>query len=90
MTNPGKENSITALALRVSLEEKEGAAPYLGLSFDEEKPEDESFSIQGVTFIVDKILLRRCGNINIDFIEEEGGAGFKITPSNPYFTGHYC
>ncbi len=85
-----KESHVMALAFRVSVVEEEGAVPFLGLSLDEEKPQDESFSVQGVTFIVDKILLKQCGTINIDFIEEESNSGFKITSTNSLLSGYDC
>lgn len=90
LTNFTRENRKISLGLRVSLKEEEGITPYLTLSFDEVSPQDESFCIQGVTFIVNKILLEQCGAINVDFIEEEGNSGFKITSENPLFAGHFC
>ena len=60
-----KESHMMVLAIRVSVVEEEGAVPFLGLSLDKKKPQDESFCIQGVTFIVDKILLEQCGTINV-------------------------
>ena len=56
---------------------------FLGLSHDEEKPQDESFHVQGLTFVVEKSLLEQCGTINIDFIEAGNNSGFKITAANP-------
>ena len=85
-----KENHIMVLAIRVSVVEEEGAVPFFGLSLDEEKPQDESFCIQGVTFIVDKILLEQCGTINIDFIEGESCSGLKITSANSLLLGYDC
>ncbi len=73
-------------AIRVSLMEKEPSGPVLGLCLDKKKPQDESFHIQGVTFIVDKSLLEQCGSINIDFIEAGNNSGFKITATNPLFS----
>jgi Fe-S cluster assembly iron-binding protein IscA len=87
--NPN-ESHMMVLAIRVSMIEEEGAAPFLGLSLDEEKPQDESFCIQGVTFIMDKILLEQCGAINIDFIEGESRSGLKITSANSLLSGYDC
>lgn len=56
---------------------------FLGLSLDEEKPQDESFHVQGLIFIVDKCLLEQCGTINIDYVEAGNNSGFKITAANP-------
>jgi len=90
LINYRNEGHMMVLAIRVSVVEEEGAVPFLGLSLDEEKPQDESFCIQGVTFIMDKILLEQCGTINIDFIEGEGCSGFKITSTNSLLTGYDC
>ncbi len=78
------------MAIRVSLVEEEGATAFLELSLDEEKPQDESFCIQGVSFIVNKFLLKQCGSINIDFVEGEDCSGFKITSANPLLSEHIC
>ena len=90
MINYPKESLMTVLAIRVSVVEETGAVPFLGLSLDEEKSQDESFCIQGVTFIMDKILLEQCGAINIDFIEGENPSGFKITSANSLFLEYDC
>lgn len=90
LINSCKESNRILLSIRVSLVEKEGVASFWGLSLDEEKPQDESFCIQGVSFIVDKFLLKQCGAINIDFVEEENRSGFKITSANPIHSGYAC
>ena len=77
------DEKVRTTAIRVSLMEKEDTGPFLGLSLDEEKPEDESFEVQGLTFIVDKNLLELCGAINIDFVETDNNPGFKVTAANP-------
>ena len=90
MINYPKESHMRVLAIRVSVVEDKGTVPFLGLSLDEEKPQDDSFCIQGVTFIVDKALLEQCGTINIDFIEEESHSGFKVTSANSLLSGYDC
>lgn len=90
LINYPKESHMRVLALRVSLVEEKGVVPFLGLSLDEEKPQDESFCIQGVTFIMDKFLFAQCGTINIDFIEGESCSGFKITSANSLFPEYDC
>ncbi|BHH82421.1 HesB-like (seleno)protein [Desulforhopalus sp. 52FAK] len=90
MINYPKESHMMVLEIRVSMVEEEGAIPYLRLSLDEEKPQDETFCVQGVTFIVDKILLKQCGAINIDFIEGENNSGFRITSANSLHIGYDC
>ena len=90
MINYLKESHMSVLAIRVSVVEEKGTVPFLGLSLDEEKPQDDSFCIQGVTFIMDKLLLKQCGTINIDFIEEENRSGFKITATNSLLSEYDC
>ena len=90
LINYPKENHMSVLAIRVSVVEEKGVVPFLGLSLDEEKPHDESFCIQGVTFIMDKILFAQCGTINIDFIEGESPSGFKVTSANSLLSGYDC
>ena len=90
LKNYPKESHMMVLSIRVSVVEEKGAVPFLGLSLDEEKPQDESFCIEGVTFIMDKILLEQCGTINIDFIEGESCSGFKITSANSLLSGYDC
>jgi len=77
------------LALRVSLIEGGISGPFLGLSLDEEKPQDELFLIRELIFVVDKCLLEQCGSIKIDFIEAGNNSDigrFKITAANPLFS----
>lgn len=77
------KEKIRTAAIRVSLMEGGASGPFLGLSLDEEKPQDQSFHVQGLTFVVDKSLLKLCGTIEIDFIETGNSSGFKITAANP-------
>lgn len=85
LTHPAEEKRRTS-AIRVSLVEGGASGPFLGLTFDKEKPQDETFHVQGLTFIMDKRLLEQCGTINIDFIEAGESSGFKITAANPLFS----
>jgi iron-sulfur cluster assembly accessory protein len=82
-----KENSVLS-SIRVALVQGGCSGPVLGLSLDEEKPQDESFRIQDVTFIVEKSLLEQCGGISIDFIEAGNRSGFTITSANPLPAGN--
>ena len=82
-----KENSVLS-SIRVALVQGGCSGPVLGLSLDEEKPQDESFRIQDVTFIVEKSLLEQCGGISIDYIEAGTRSGFTITSANPLPTGN--
>jgi iron-sulfur cluster assembly protein len=61
----------------------------LGLALDEQQENDVTFSDQGITFAVDKSLLKIAKPIRIDFVESPGGSGFRLTSSLPV-TGGCC
>jgi Fe-S cluster assembly iron-binding protein IscA len=86
LINYPHENNMFS-AIRVSLVEGGCFGPVLGLSFDQEKPEDESFQIHELTFIMEKSLFELCGGINIDFNEAGSFSGFTITSVNPLSLG---
>ncbi|WP_205747681.1 IscA/HesB family protein [Desulforhopalus sp. IMCC35007] len=85
---PQENNSFSAI--RVSLVQDGCFGPFLGLSFDQEKPQDESFQIHELTFIMEKSLLKKCGGISIDFNEAGSFSGFTITSVNPLSLGEEC
>ena len=51
------------------------------MALDESQGNDEIFTDRGITFLVDKSLLEEVKPINVDFIESDRGAGFKLTSS---------
>jgi iron-sulfur cluster assembly protein len=51
------------------------------MALDESQGNDEIFTDGGITFLVDKGLLEEVKPINVDFIESDGGGGFKLTSS---------
>jgi iron-sulfur cluster assembly protein len=77
-----KANNITSL-LRVALMQGGCSGPSLGLALDEEKPTDELFARQGLTFLVEKNLHQQCGNITVDYLDAGSRSGFSITSANP-------
>ena len=52
------------------------------MSLDEATEYDEKFEQQQVTFVVDRVLLQRCGRIKLDFVEDTHWTGFGIFPEN--------
>ncbi|MFH0784232.1 MAG: IscA/HesB family protein [Pseudomonadota bacterium] len=85
-----KDNNITS-PLRVMLLQGGCSGPSLGLALDEEKPLDELFQRQDLTFLVEKDLLKQCGDITIDYIESGSRSGFNIHSSIPLpNTGSGC
>lgn len=81
-----KDNNITS-ALRVTLMQGGCSGPSLGLALDEEKPLDELFKRQDLTFLIEKNLLQQCGDITIDYLEAGSRSGFNISSSNPLPSG---
>jgi iron-sulfur cluster assembly protein len=53
-------------AIRIHLKPSLDNAPSLGLTFDEPKKEDETFDVDGLTYLVDRELLARAQPIRID------------------------
>ncbi len=77
-----KDNSITS-SLRIMLMQGGCSGPSLGLALDEEKPLDELFQRQDLTFLVEKNLLQQCGSITVDYIESGSRSGFNINSAIP-------
>lgn len=75
-------NNISS-SLRVALMQGGCSGPSLGLALDEEKPTDELFSRQNLTFLVEKDLLQQCGSITVDYTEAGSRSGFTITSTKP-------
>jgi iron-sulfur cluster assembly accessory protein len=82
LVNYLKDNKISS-AIRVSVMHGGCSGPALGLSLDEAKPQDESFQIDDVTFLIEKSLLEQCGSISIEYIEAGSRSGFTISSANP-------
>lgn len=51
---------------------------------------DETFTEQGVTFVIDKQLFQDAKPINIDFIESAMGAGFLLKSALSANRGDSC
>lgn len=77
-----KDNSITS-SLRIMLMQGGCSGPALGLALDEEKPLDELFQQQDLTFLIEKDLLQQCGSITVDYIESGSRSGFSIRSATP-------
>ncbi|TKB27552.1 iron-sulfur cluster assembly accessory protein [Desulfopila sp. IMCC35006] len=75
-------NNISS-SLRVAVMQGGCSGPSLGLALDEEKPTDELFKRQNLTFLVEKDLLQQCGSIKVDYAEAGNRSGFTITSTNP-------
>ena len=73
--------------IRLFLSEGGCSGPSLGMALDEPSKNDEIIKDNGVTYLIDKMLLEQAKPISVDFIETEAGSGFSISSSLPKGTG---
>lgn len=59
-----------------------GAGPAFGMAFDKQKNGDKVYKVDGVNFVVDPYSLEFVTGAHVDFVQENGDAGFKITNPN--------
>lgn len=77
-----KDNNISS-PLRIAIMQGGCSAPALGLALDEKQASDESFTCQGLTFLVEKSLLEQCGTIKVDFVDAGPRSGFSVSSATP-------
>ena len=53
------------------------------LVLDEPKDDDESFEVDGYTYLISKDLSDKSGDIKVDFVDNGWQQGFNITSSKP-------
>jgi len=71
------------LMLRVSVSGGGCSGFQYGFSFDDTvNPDDRTFQRDGVTAVVDETSLELLAGAQVDFVEDLGGAAFKITNPN--------
>ncbi|WP_340118858.1 iron-sulfur cluster insertion protein ErpA [Pelagibius sp. 7325] len=71
------------LMLRVSVSGGGCSGFQYGFSFDDTvNPDDRTFQREGVTAVVDETSLELLAGAQVDFVEDLGGAAFKITNPN--------
>jgi len=51
------------------------------MALDESNESDETFKVNGLTFMIEKELLERVKPVKIDFIETPRGSGYMIESS---------
>jgi len=56
------------------------------LVLDEPKDTDESYEINGLTYLIDKKLAITSGNIKVDFVNNGWKHGFMISTAKPIIT----
>jgi Fe-S cluster assembly iron-binding protein IscA len=65
-------------SIRVLMTEGGWKGPYLVMALDEQKENDEVFTIKGVTFLVEKALFERVRPIRIGYTHSTLGAGYTL------------
>ena len=55
----------------------------MGLALDESKENDTTYDHDGFTLVVDEGLMKTCGDIKIDFIDDGPRSGFSIQSTMP-------
>lgn len=73
--------------IRLFFSEGGCSGPSLGMALDEPSENDEIIKDNGVTYLIDKLLLEQAKPISVDFIETETGSGFSISSALPKGTG---
>jgi len=63
----------------------------MALALDEPKETDITQDYDGITYLLDKELFEKVGNVNVDFVEKGWSSGFVISTKNPIsFGGSSC
>lgn len=70
-------------ALRVFLQAGGCGGPALRLVLDEAKQTDDSFQIDGLTYLIDKELSQQSGDVKVDFVDNGCQQGFMLSSANP-------
>lgn len=65
-------------SVRIIMTEGGCSGRSLGMALDAQQAEDEVFTEQGITFIIDKGLFDEVKPISIDFVQSAMGAGFMV------------
>ncbi|MGL1931637.1 MAG: hypothetical protein OCC45_07725 [Desulfotalea sp.] len=59
----------------------------MGLALDEPKDDDKTFTVQEISFLVEKSLLESTGGVKVDFADAGPKSGFTIASTNPMGSG---
>jgi Fe-S cluster assembly iron-binding protein IscA len=55
----------------------------MALALDEPKETDMTHEYDGITYLLDKGLFDKVGDVSVDFVEKGWSAGFVISTKNP-------
>lgn len=84
------ENQIEG-AVRVFLAESGGCSgPSLALTVDEAKDDDQVFEVGDQTFLVNDNLSELCGELKVDYVEDDIRQGFIISSERPFAQNNGC
>jgi len=53
------------------------------LVLDEPKDDDESFEVDGLTYLINKELSTQSGDVKVDYVDNGWQQGFSVTSANP-------
>jgi Fe-S cluster assembly iron-binding protein IscA len=53
------------------------------LVLDEPKKNDDSYQVDGLTYLIDKELSLQSGNVKVDFVDNGWQHGFMLSSSKP-------
>jgi iron-sulfur cluster assembly protein len=59
----------------------------LRLVLDEPKDDDDSYEVEGLTYLINKDLSTQSGAVKVDFIDNGWQQGFSVTSEKPLFSG---
>ena len=73
------EKQNLSSAIRVFLSQGGWSGPSLALALDESKENDKVYAIDGITYLVDKVLEEQAKEIKVDYVDPMGRSGFSVT-----------
>ena len=85
-----KEKKDVPQSVRVYLQEGGWGGPALTLALDEPTDSDSKFDNGGVPYIIDNNLLKKTGDVTIDFVAEGWKKGFTVSAENPVSVSGSC
>lgn len=83
-----KENPRTPV--RIQLADGSCCGQYLSIALDEIGAVDNRYDVEGNTYVLARDLDAQLGGVTIDFVEQDGRAGFQITTENPLPGAQTC
>ena len=78
----GEKADAGEMALRVAVRGGGCSGFQYALAFDQPKPEDHRFDVDGVSVVVDKTSMQFVFGSEVDYVESLQGAGFQVNNPN--------